>query len=678
MVILVLLRLIPMLFPDVRAWGFNHLIFLPESFSVGFFLLAAAALIMPFVGVSEKLGSALLNWFSDRFYESRQKYLHRLAIMLLFTAAFITFVVPTHFFGDGYILLGNLGSASTILYKWTEIGALHFLVLIRSLLGPPGQWTALLTFQIISVLSGAITIWFLFLISQVASEDRTKRLLIFIGSLSSGILLLFFGYVEYYPMLWVFLTAYIYFSLRYLKGIGSLAPAFIFLMIGIGLHLMMAFFLPSLVYMWLSTGQAGRFYRQHRAFVWAALLIVSSGAVWAFYSAYTSNIYVRNIPLWFFEGKPTDPIYAVFSLSHFIDIFNEIILISPILFLLMLVPLRTVSRVFDNRTTAFLFILAVTSLLFLLIIDPILTMPRDWDLFSFSGLALAVLLILLLDRYGMKSLDRLLFSLLIILIIMPLPFLITNLGRDTSVKYAEYMASIDSPKTHHTFVLLHDYYQSRGDFARADSISRVYNNRFPHIRRYKIARRALENGDLRNATMIIQTLPRNQFDGDYQRILSRYYFVQGDYDRALNHINLAIALRPSASEYYGERAGIYFSKDQNDRAFDELRRGYKLGPRNPFILQIMTSAYPHFGLYDSSIYYGEQLLAMNETSPETYYYLALSYARRDNLDQARRYMDKLLEYVKDDSTLLPDYRKLDSLIKKNQENTPPRQISAIK
>ena len=662
MTIIVLLRLIPVLHPGARAWGFNHLIFLPGGISIAFFILAATALVMPFVGASERLGTAILYWFSDRFYESRQKYFHRAAVMLIFTAAFITFSAPTHFLGDGYILLGNLGSASTILYKWSETGALHLLILLRSILGPPGKWTALLTFQIVSVISGAATIWFLFLISQVASDDKTKRLLIFLGSLCSGILLLFFGYVEYYPVLWIFLTGYIYFGLRYLNGVGTPIPALIFLVAGIGLHLMTVVLLPSLIYILFSSGRGAGIYRKYRPFVWIIMLIILAGAAKVLYDAYMSNIYVRNIPLRFFEGKPTDPDYAVFSLAHFIDMFNELYLISPVILLLILIPVSTAGRLFRDRTTVFLSILAVSGLLFLLVIDPHLTMPRDWDLFSFSGFALAVLFILLLNRYGLDSLNRLIISFLVILIISPLPFLITNLGRDTSVKYAKYMASIDSPKTHHTFILLHDYYKSAGDITRADSIANVYSRRFPQLIKYNIAQEALEKGDAERALLVIQTLRPNEFDGDYQRILSRYYFIRGDYDKALKHINYAIDLRPSAPEYRGERAGIYFSKNEHDRAFDELRRGYKLDPKNPFILQVMTSAYPHFEQYDSSIYYGEQLLIMDKASPETYYYLALSYAGRDNIEQARYYLAKYSEFVKDDSTLLPYYKKLESLI----------------
>ena len=253
--LLFVIRLLPFAFKDARMWGFNHLIFLPSIWTVIYIIIAAVALALPFLPFARGWGEIFVNRFSTIFFESSRKYLYRLIFIAIMGMLFILFPMKTHFLGDGYAVLANVGSESGSFVKWSEKGITLILLGIQSLFGPKNQETALMAFRIVSTVAGMVTIWFFFLISEILSEEKTKRLLAFAISFLSGALLLFFGYVENYPLIWVGLIGFIYFGMRFLKKDRGLVLAGIFLVFGLFIHLQMAIFIPAFVYLTFCKGK---------------------------------------------------------------------------------------------------------------------------------------------------------------------------------------------------------------------------------------------------------------------------------------------------------------------------------------------------------------------------------------------------------------------------------------
>ncbi|MCP4705526.1 MAG: hypothetical protein GY865_13075, partial [candidate division Zixibacteria bacterium] len=206
LIILVLIRIIPFLYPASRTWGFNHLIFLPSGYSIGFFAIAAIALILPFINKSEIWGESFINWFSHTFFDCPRRLLYRFLFILPIASLFMIFAMPTHFLGDGYEVIRNVASDSGTFFKWSGSGIIILLRGLRKLIGGDNNQSAVAALQIVSYLSGIFSIWFYFKIAEHLSSDKTKRLLILLVSLFSGSLLLFFGYAENYPPLWVAMT----------------------------------------------------------------------------------------------------------------------------------------------------------------------------------------------------------------------------------------------------------------------------------------------------------------------------------------------------------------------------------------------------------------------------------------------------------------------------------------
>ena len=116
----------------------------------------------------------------------------------------------THFLGDGYEWLGNFSKSDAYIHKWAEPLSPLIVRLLQTLQGGYTHATALAAFQILSVVSGGVVVYNTVRLSGMLSDSASKRLTILSTLLFSGASLLYFGYVEFYPMLWA--AAFVFFN----------------------------------------------------------------------------------------------------------------------------------------------------------------------------------------------------------------------------------------------------------------------------------------------------------------------------------------------------------------------------------------------------------------------------------------------------------------------------------
>ncbi|HSG98573.1 MAG TPA: hypothetical protein VLB27_00895, partial [candidate division Zixibacteria bacterium] len=93
----------------------------------------------------------------------------------------------------------------------------HVVRATQAAFGGFSQETALFAFRILSLLSGYVYVLSAFSISTSISNESAVRSFIFVALLSSGVVFLFFGYVEFYPLLWASASSFFALSLRYLR-----------------------------------------------------------------------------------------------------------------------------------------------------------------------------------------------------------------------------------------------------------------------------------------------------------------------------------------------------------------------------------------------------------------------------------------------------------------------------
>jgi tetratricopeptide (TPR) repeat protein len=661
-----LIHLLPFLFPEARMWGFNHLLFLPPLFSYLFGVIGLIALVLPIFKKSNSAGETIATKFNEIFYSSSRKLLNRLILIIAAGALFIIFCSKTHFLGDGYSWLAYLADESASVFKWSEAGAIYLLSLLTDLFGG-GESAALTAFRIVTILSGMVTIWFYLAIAGILTDQPIKRFLIFISILFSGTLLLFFGYVEHYPLLWPFLTGFVFYSIKYIRSGNGLYRALIYLFIGSILHMQMLVFVPSLVYVIFSRGKAHQLYKKLEKIFWFIIIVIVAVSVFLFIRRYTADLYFENIFLPLFYGKPVDTGYYLFSLPHIIDIFNLYILLSPLIMLLIILIIKSRNDLVTNKNAIFTSILGLGSFIFLLALDPRLTMPRDWDLFSLSALGPILLIFSLIKDEIMIQLKRFLPAIVIIAVMLPLPYLLTVLKADNSIAYFSYIIDLDKKKSLSSLITLKSYFENKGNTATADSIADISNKRFPSVVSIEQGFEAIETGDLELTKSIIDKIIPDKFNSRYHNLRSNYYAQTGNLNTALAFSDSAITLRPYVAVLYSNRSQILYSLRRYNESLECLRQAYELKSDDLGTIEGLIYTYLKIGPVDSAFHYAEMLSRPPFSSPSSYYFLGQISISIGNQARAREY----LEYYIANGTSDPSYeiraeRSKNSLLKMDE------------
>ncbi|SYZ74311.1 membrane hypothetical protein [Candidatus Zixiibacteriota bacterium] len=635
---LILIRFIPLIFSASRTWGFNQYIFLPAYLTVIYALFSGLLLFWPFSPWLLSFGEKIAKEISAFLFSSPNRIRNRILVLAVAAILFISLRMPTHFLGDGYALLSNLASPSGTFVKWTEKGIVFVQIGLMSVLGAPGESTALWTFRIISFLSGLASLWFFLMIADILGETGIKKLLIVSVITFSGSLLLFFGYVENYPLLWPALAGFTYFGVKHIKSGSGLSLAALFLILGIIVHLEMAIFMPALIFMIFVRGRGYKIYRALRPFWWMTFAAVTALLIFLFQYKIRTDLFFENIFLPIFGGKPIAPSYSIFSPSHLADMVNLFLLLSPVLPVLIILALhRTDSNRAEKNLHTFLLISFFGALLFLLAVDPTLGMARDWDLFSLSAFSFTLFISRLISSET-ESARRLMIPTITLAAIAALAFLAVNLGAPSSARYCQYIINLDRNKSFGALVALHRYYLKSGDIYHADSVNKIYYAVFADELRMDRAEEALEKGDYHGARELSQHITPDKFSSRYHMLMSNIFFQEGDPDRALREMDQSIQLQPYNGKLYLARAMIYSRLGRNANAIQDLRQGYRYNTHDKDILEGLAALYLYISRPDSAVLYAKKLAVADSSGSDGYYYLSKAFATLGNIAEAKKYL----------------------------------------
>jgi len=630
MAILFALRFMGYLFPTARLWGVNHLIFLPDWFAVVYAAAGVAILIAYYLKPVQKAGEIVIDRFNNIFFEQKHRVRNQVIRALVCGIVFAIFAMPTHFLGDGYMQINNLGTSHFVIHKWSELGITYATSMVQSLLGERSVANARLAFQIVSVISGAVTVYFMLLIAGELGEDKPRRLLGLAALAFSGVLLLFFGYAETYPLLWIWLSGFFFFALKYINTGRGLYRAVLFFVLGLFIHLYLIVFIPALIALALSGKKGRRYYSKYRWAIWIAALVVlvAGGIILA--GKIRSNLAVENIFLWPFSGKPVDESYFIFSPSHLLDMLNLSLLVSPVLIIFVYLAGRDWKNAMKKPHTPFLVLAAIGSFGFLLVIDPQLALARDWDLMSPSFFALTLLALLLIPSKKLAALSGRPFCVAVMAGLLVLPYLVTNLVESSSVRYFKYIIDMDINKSISSVIVLRTYYDDLGNKQAVDSMNVLYARSYPDAVLLGQAMSALEKSDGQKASAYLARVKPNKFLAGYHNILGGVYYLRGAYKNALEESDMAMQLEPYNSTTHCDRSMIFAGMKMYDSAQYWLESSYRLYDGNPFVLGSL--AWLHFRAhnYDSSEFYARKLVSLNEYGgPGNYWLAKLSAVRRD-------------------------------------------------
>ena len=197
-------------------WGFEHFKY---NAPYGWWLLGLLV-----------LGSLHLafGWLPVSFVERAIEKIARLIwgkyfIVRLFIAAasawlFYLFRVQTAFLGDGYFLLNTFGRDEAYSSHAIKPISIWIIKAVQSAFGGYTYWTSLSAFQTISIVAGFFVVYNFIAIACLIAASARGRILAFGTMLFAGWSLLFFGYIEFYPLLWLAASFFVRYAIAYAQG----------------------------------------------------------------------------------------------------------------------------------------------------------------------------------------------------------------------------------------------------------------------------------------------------------------------------------------------------------------------------------------------------------------------------------------------------------------------------
>ncbi|TAK58542.1 MAG: tetratricopeptide repeat protein [Bacteroidetes bacterium] len=382
--------------PSSQYWGIHHLAFMPMIVQA---LMLAGMMIFFFPKIQLRSLEAI-STISSAFNRKNRLQTIILTLLGLIALGWLFWVGRERLFllGDGNILIRKIinmtGPGDIPEYFPREPLTGLILYYLREAMGiVEFSDFAQMPYRIISIVSGIGFVLCSGMLARSLFKKRTGAFLFFLFITGSGVLQLFFGYIEMYALSSLFFVLFLYLVVNNYRGnIAVIYPviAFVFAVVT---HLAMICFLPAVLYM---------LYRTGRRNIVEALIAIFAGGILAFIVYWLCGFSLESFSAVVFDGKPhTLPLvvhageqyaYSLFSMTHGTELVQLYLLISPFV-LFMLACSLVIFRKEIAWHDPFLHTLLLSTaggILLIFTINPELGMSRDWDAFAPLFISLVV------------------------------------------------------------------------------------------------------------------------------------------------------------------------------------------------------------------------------------------------------------------------------------------------
>ncbi len=625
---------------ELRLWGLNWYSYFDWY---AWLALAAAVLVVPLVmrgaaADSDKLGPPQSSTHS-------LSTLYGLLTVLVAGAAFVGFSCETHFLGDGMLLLSRLETGGPPIRPWNP-GAYLVQDFIFGMFDTGGQEAARLTFRIISWTAGVVFSLALLIASARLFAGMRERLLFTVGVLSGGYALLFFGYVENYPLFVLCIGLFALSGLLVLRGKLSRFWPVLPMLIGALFHPYAIVMFPGCVYLLgRNTSLADRLNSAPRALQIGVIVALAVGLVIGGYYLYSLSYFLRLALVPLVEDRFTVDGYTLLSLKHLTDWFNLLFVLAPTLPILTMVFFSTARRHWTNRPgVLFLMLMILPSLAISFLVDPKLGMPRDWDVFGFVGVPVTVLFYyLVLDRNGSRNGCRLgILGLTLSLVVLG-PRVATQATPDKSIALFDAYAAQDKLKSRSGRFVVREYLKQNRREDEAEE-RRLEDNRILPQETWDLeGRSCFQRGQLDSAMVLFRQAIR--FDPSFYLSYANIgitFAIRGQNDSALAYLEIADGLMPSNPDNYNNIGGVLYAMGDTEGAESKWREAIELDVENFVAMQYLARMFKRENRlreYDSAL----QAIAEGDQVPlDLLVAAAICFVERSDYDAAARTYRKCL------------------------------------
>jgi tetratricopeptide (TPR) repeat protein len=350
------------------------------------------------------------------------------AVSILSVGIFLRFHSSTLLLGDGQLVLNNFehagaesGSAVTrdlraiLSGQPTAKGATLLYCLTARVSEGAFHGSPLGGMRALNCLLGGILVLVVMQVVLRASVPVELRIWLGFLVLSSGMMELFFGYIENYTPLIFFAALYTISSLVAFqrRRTAWLAVAFVCLSASVFVHVAGILLLPSFA---LLVGRILAEKYRPSAVRWLSPLLIALMLIGTLGLAMFTRLGQNLLPL-----RATEDVYGILTPTHWLDMLNELLLLVPAFPVLAAMALASLVLTKRSRKAGSVdpdsesrarwgghvlrnewhlaLLLLVPCLLFLTVFKAEISMPRDWDLFAVTSIGLVPAALIIVDRF---------------------------------------------------------------------------------------------------------------------------------------------------------------------------------------------------------------------------------------------------------------------------------------
>ena len=560
---------------DAGWWGINHLKWLPGGFQIAFWIVSAVALALITLRPSETYLHSVLDKIDSLIFCRRIG-----AVTLAMGAVILLWLLraSTHFLGDGYEWLGNFGRPDIYIHKWAEPLSPVIVRLLQSLQSGYSEATALWAFQALSVISGGIVVYNAVQLTVAISDTPSKRLMILSSMLFSCGGLLFFGYVEFYPMLWA--AAFVFFNSAInalISGKGWLTAIAAYAAC-LAIHLEAITLAPGVVYLIGAQLKNPRL----RRLLWTISIALGAAGLIGLAILYSTRIDIEVLLLPLLDGRPPAEHYTILSGQHWLDLFQLAMIVAPGLAIILSQIAWRKPRL-ASQVDRFWLLCSLGSGLFVFIFGAAITMARDWDVMAWGLLSPAMWVLWRIGRSKHTIVPSTAIAYSLIVSVISLLYLSTALDLHSSKKRFE---SLLTDRHHSSWITLSSYYEDQDDKTKARQIMRRSYDYFPEYRQLERAYADLGRGNLKAALQNAEQLvEQNPYQSDFLQLAGNVYGRMGRFEEAHQFYRNAIILRPYFADLRKELGLLYLQGGRLGQALRSMENALELDPSSIPILE---------------------------------------------------------------------------------------------
>jgi len=463
------------------------------------------------------------------------------------------------------------------------------------LLPGSGPNTALLTFRVISWVVGGAFSLAAAVTSAYLYHAWYDRLLFCLGALTGGYALLFFGYVENYPLFVLCVGLFSLAGLLVLKEKLNRYWPLVPLVLGGLLHPYSVVMVPACLYLLLRPARPDESRGWIRRAVWVGIgvicLMLLGGAG---YYLFSESYFLQLALVPPVENQFTVEGYTLLSLKHLLDWFSLLFVLAPALPLFVVVFIyRPIRKWLKRPDILFLILMIVPSLAITFLFDPKLGMPRDWDVFAFTGVPLTLIFYgATLGRDGPPSGRRIAILGIALSLLILAPRVAIQAQPDKGFALFDNYAALDKLKSRSGRFILREYLSRHGREAEAER-RRLADNRLLPQEGWDIEGREYFGRGVTDSAMT-KFRQAIQFDPSFYLSwanLGVAYTSIGRNDSALACLKIADGLMPYNPDNYNNLGGVYYSLGEYIQAEGIWKDAIELSSENFVAVQYLTRLY---------------------------------------------------------------------------------------